>query len=191
MSAQTTMVNSPKKNFSPLPAGKYGKSTNRSTQRRHQANEGNSGFDAEQDRALGALRSLRSKKKFASEKRQETNFLNNKEKQKWIKDYVERETNVARMQVKDTETSIVQEQEDIRGAESEGMTCGEPSQAFEDMLDAVGDSLSDLVSLDCEEDGEDDHDAEERELSKDNEPGWVTGTISMPAQQRMERFWQK
>jgi hypothetical protein len=30
-STQTTMVNAPKKNFSPLPAGKYGKSTKRST----------------------------------------------------------------------------------------------------------------------------------------------------------------
>jgi hypothetical protein len=43
-STQTTMVNALKKNFSPLPAGKYGKSTKRSIQRHHhQANEGKSG----------------------------------------------------------------------------------------------------------------------------------------------------
>jgi len=41
------MVNAQKKNFSPLPAGRNGKSTKRSTQRRHQANEGKSGFEAE------------------------------------------------------------------------------------------------------------------------------------------------
>jgi len=61
------MVNAPKKNFSPLPEGKYGKSTTHSTQRRHQANKGNSGFEAERVEVLGALRSLRSKKKLAAE----------------------------------------------------------------------------------------------------------------------------
>jgi len=63
------MVNAPKKNFSPLPAGKYGKSTKCSPQRHHQANEGKSGLEAERVRALGALRSLRSKKKLAAKQR--------------------------------------------------------------------------------------------------------------------------
>jgi len=62
------MVNAPKKNFSPLPAGRYGKSKKLSTQQRQQANEGSSGLVAERIRALGALRSLRSKKKLAAEK---------------------------------------------------------------------------------------------------------------------------
>jgi hypothetical protein len=61
------MVDAPKQNFLPLPAGRYGKSTKRSTQRHHQANEGKSGLVAERIRALGALRSLRSKKKLAAE----------------------------------------------------------------------------------------------------------------------------
>jgi hypothetical protein len=90
------MVNAPKKNFSPLPVGRYGKSTKRSTQRHHQVNEGKSGLEAERIRALGALRSLRSKKKLAAEKRRETHFLSNEEKEKWIEDYVERETAGAR-----------------------------------------------------------------------------------------------
>jgi len=76
------MVNAPKKNFSPLPAGRYGKSTQRSTQRHHHANEGKSGLEAERVRALGALGSLRSKKKLAAEKRQETHFLSSEEKEK-------------------------------------------------------------------------------------------------------------
>jgi len=90
------MVNAPKKNFSPLPAGRYGKSTKLSTQRRHHANEGKSGLEAERVRALGALRSLRSKKKLAADKRRETNFLSNEDKEKWCEDYVERETAGAR-----------------------------------------------------------------------------------------------
>jgi len=76
------MVSAPKKNVSPLPAGEYGKSTKHSTRRRHQANEGKSGLVAERVRALGALRSLRPKKKLAVEKRQETHFLSNEEKEK-------------------------------------------------------------------------------------------------------------
>jgi len=91
-SKQTTMVNAPKKDISPLPAGRNGKSTKWSTQRRHQANAGKIGFEAERVRALGALRSLRSKKKLAAEKRLETHCLSNEEKEKWIEDYVERET---------------------------------------------------------------------------------------------------
>jgi hypothetical protein len=95
-STQTTMVNAPKKNFSPLWAGRYGKSTKRSTQRLHQANESKSGLEAERIRALGAWRSLRSKMTLAAEKRRETHLLSNEEKEKWIEDYVERETTGAR-----------------------------------------------------------------------------------------------
>jgi hypothetical protein len=46
-STQTTLVNALKKNFSPLPAGQYTNSNYQSTQRRHQANDGNSGLEAE------------------------------------------------------------------------------------------------------------------------------------------------
>jgi hypothetical protein len=102
------MVNAPKKNISPLSAGKYGKLTNRFTRRRHQANEGTSGMEAKQIRALGALRSLGSKKKLVAERRQETNFLNNKEKEKWIQNNMERETTVARKRVEDAETAVKQ-----------------------------------------------------------------------------------
>jgi hypothetical protein len=76
------MVNVPKKIFSPLPVGKYSQSTKKSTRRRHQANEGKSGLVPERVRALGALLSLRFKKKLAAEKRQETHFLSNEEQEK-------------------------------------------------------------------------------------------------------------
>jgi hypothetical protein len=148
-STHDTMVNAPKKNFPPLPAGKYGKLTKHSTSRRHQANEGMSGLVAERVRALGALRSLRSKKKLAAEKRQETHFLCNEEKEKWIEDFVERETAVARKRVQDADTTLMR---DMKTAANECATTGKPDTMLEEMLNAIGDSLSDLASSDDEQD---------------------------------------
>jgi len=49
---------------------------------------------------------MQSKLLLVAERRQEMHFLNNEEKEKYIEDYVERETSVARMRVEDTVTSI-------------------------------------------------------------------------------------
>jgi len=186
------MINPPKKNFSPLLAGKDGKSTKHSTHRRHQANDGKSGLVAERDRALGALRSLRSKKKLAAEKRQEMHFLSNEVKEKWIEDFVERETAVPRKRVQDAETALMR---DMTTAENECATTGKHETSFEEMLNAIGDSLSDLASSDDEQDGaEKEDDEEDSELgnhSDDDEPGWVMGTITKTVQHRMESFRQK
>jgi len=56
------MVNAWKRNISPLPAGRNGKSTNRSTQQHHHVNEVKSGWDSERFRALGAMRGFRRKR---------------------------------------------------------------------------------------------------------------------------------
>jgi hypothetical protein len=63
---------------------------------------------------------------------------------------------------------------------------------FEEMLVAIGDSLSDLASSEHGEDGEeeDDEGTEQGNLSDDDKPGWVMGTITKTVQQRMERFRQ-
>jgi hypothetical protein len=169
-STKTTRVNASKKIFSPHPVSRYGKSKKRSTQRRHQANEGKSGLEAERILALGALRSLRSKKKFAAEKRQETHFLSNEEKEKWIEDDVERETAGARKRVEDAEAAVQHEQDDMTQAEIAGLTSREPEETFEEMLVAIGDSLSDLASSDDGEDGEeeDDEETEHGNLSEDD-----------------------
>jgi len=103
---------------------------------------------------------------------------------------MERETAVARKRVEDAETAIEQEQEDMRSAERGGLTFKEPRRMFDEMLGAIGDSLSDLASSDSEEDGEHDEDTEQGKLREDDEPGWVMGTISKMVQQRMERFRQ-
>jgi triphosphoribosyl-dephospho-CoA synthetase len=95
-------------NFSPLPAGRYGKLTKHSTQRCNQTNEGKSGLKAERVRALGALCSLRFKKNLAAKKRREMHCFSNEEKEKWIEDYVERDTAGARKQVEDAEAAVQQ-----------------------------------------------------------------------------------
>jgi len=96
-STKTTMVQTLKKNVSLFPAGIYGKSTRRSTQQRHKPTEGKSGLEAKRVGVLGALHSLRSKKKLAAENQREMHFLTNKEKDKWIEDYMESETATARI----------------------------------------------------------------------------------------------
>jgi len=125
-STQSTVVKAVKKSFLQLPAGKYGKSTKQSTQLRHQANEGNSHLEVEPVQALGALYSLRSKKKLAAEKQRETHFGSNEEKVKWIENYVESETTGARKRVEDTEEAVQQEQEDMKTAENTQLTNREP-----------------------------------------------------------------
>ena len=65
-------------------------------------------------------------------------------------------------------------------AEIAGLTSREPEKTFEEMLIAIGDSLSDLASSDNWKDGEDEDDEETEQgtLSEDDEPGWVIGTIT-------------
>ena len=146
---------------------------------------------AEWVRALAALRSLRSKKTLVAEKRQETHFLSNYEKEKWIDDFVERETAVARKRAQDAETALMR---DMTTAENECATTGKPETTFEEMVNPIGDSLSDLASSDDEQDGEDEEDDEkDTELGKvsdDDEPGRVMGTITKIVQHRIESFRQ-
>jgi hypothetical protein len=63
------------------------------------------------------------------------------------------------------------------------------------MLNAIGDSLSDLASLEHQEDEEDEDDdkadAGHGKLSEDDDPGWVMGTSSQMVQHWMERFGQR
>ena len=76
---------------------------------------------------MGALRSLRSKKNVAADKIQEMHMLSNEENEKWITDFVERETAVARKQVQDSETAIMQ---DMTTAAHGGTTTGKPETKF-------------------------------------------------------------
>jgi len=61
---------------------------------------------------------------------------------------------------------------------------------FGEVLNALGDSVSNLARSEDEDDGEDkDNDEEDTELGKlseDDEPGWVMGTITKTVQHCME-----
>ena len=104
---QTTMVNPPKSIFWPHLVGKYGISTNHFTWRCNQTNKDKGWFEAESVWAPAALHSLRSKMQLVAQKRQATHFLRNTEKEEWLKDYIERETFVARKRVEDKDTVIM------------------------------------------------------------------------------------
>jgi len=131
--------------------------------------------------------------KLAAEKRRETHFLSNEEKETSIEDCVERETAGARMRVEDREAAVQEEQDDMRHAEIAGLTYREPEKTFEGMLVAIRDRLSDLACSDDREDGkdEDDDETDQGKLSADDEPGWVICTFTKTVQQHMERFRQK
>jgi len=158
-------------------------------------NEGKSGCEADRARALGALRRLWSRKKLSADTQRETHFLSNEKNEEWIEDYVDWQTPVARKRVQHAETAIMQEQEPMRNVEQARSTTTKPDTTFEEILNAMGDSLSDFASSEDEEDGEDEDDDEEDselcKLSEDDQPGWAMGTISTIVQRRMERFRQR
>ena len=107
---------------------------------------------------------------------------------------MDRHTTVARKRVQDAETVIMQEQENMRNVANTQSTITKSETTFEEMLNAMGDTLSDLASSDNQEEGEDKDDEEDAEfgkLSEDNEPGWVMGTITKTVQHRRESFGQK
>jgi hypothetical protein len=120
-------------------------------------------------------------------------FLSNEENEKWTEDEVERESAGARKRVEDTAAAVQKEQEDIQNAENVGLTNREPEKTFHKSIVAIRDSLSNLARPNDGEDGkdEDDEETEQGKLCKDDEPGWVLGTITKTVQQMMERFRQK
>jgi len=127
------MVNARKKHISPLHTGKYGKLPKQSTRWHHHANQGKRCLEVERVRALGALRSLQSKKKLSVEKWWEMHFLSNEEIEKWIEDYVERETAVGRQRVQDAEIAIMQWLRDMNTAESMGTTTRQPETMIKEI----------------------------------------------------------
>jgi hypothetical protein len=96
------------------------------------------------------------------------------------------------MRVQDAETVIMQA---MTTAANAGATPGQPETTFEEMLNAIRDSLSDLASSNYGQDEEDKEDDEEDtelgKLSDNDEPGWVMGTITETVQHRIDNFCQK
>jgi len=189
-SIPTTMGNALKKIFSPLPVGKYKKSTTHSAQCCHEGKEYKSSLGAERVQVFGALCRLWSKKKLVAEKQRETHLLSNKWKWKRMKDFIEWETAMARNRAEDTVIAIMHEQEDTKNAEHVELITREPEATSHDMMAAIGDGLRSLASSDNEEDREDVNGEDTRlgMLSEDNKPSWIMGPISSRVQQHMLRF---
>jgi len=74
---------------------------------------------------------------------------------------VDSETTVARKRFEDAETAIMQEQEDMTNAEKAEVTTRKPEETFEEMLNSIADSLSQLARSDDKGDGEDAEDDKE------------------------------
>jgi hypothetical protein len=147
------MVNAPTKHFSPLLASKYSQLTNQLTRWHHQANEGKRVLEAEGVQALAAWRSLRRNQNLSIENIREMLFLSNEEQEKWIEDYVERGTAVARKQVQHVETAIMQALDDMSIAQVAGATSWKPKKTLYEMINAIRDSLRDLARSDDEQNG--------------------------------------
>jgi len=75
------------------------------------------------------------------------------------------------------------------------LTTRKPDEWSGEMLNGIGDSLNDLAIYDHEQDWEykerDEEDTYRGNLSEDDQPGSVMGTISKTVQQGMESCWQK
>jgi hypothetical protein len=101
---------------------------------------------------------------------------------------------MARNEVQDAETAMMQEQHHMGNVQKGRSTITKPEISFAEMLNTIGDSLSKLESFEDEEDGEDEDDDEDDsghgKLSEDDKPGWVMGTISKTVQHYMEGFRQ-
>jgi hypothetical protein len=119
------------KNFSGLPAAKFGKSDKRSTMKHHRANQGKSGDDAKWVRPLGALCSLRFKKRYAADLWPEIQFFDQEEKNKWIEKFVEKKMAVIRQRVAEAEVAIERERERAEDMEMRRLAAGLTKMSFQ------------------------------------------------------------
>jgi len=141
----------------------------------------------------GGIAQLEIQKEACGEEATRNALLKQWREEKWIEDYVERETTGARKRVEDAEAAVQQEQDNMMHAEITGLTSREPGKTFEEMLVTFWDSLSDLASSNDGADGEDDdhQETEQGKLSEEDETSRVMGTITKTVKQCMERFPQK
>ena len=83
----------------------------------------------------------------------------------------------------------------MRTVEKAQSTTTKPDRTFENMLNSIIDSVSDLATSQDEENREDEDDDEEGselgKLSEDDESSWMMGTISKMVQHGMESIKQK
>src|SRR6187551_3430319 len=147
------MVDLPKKNYNPLPTGKFGRLDNPATLKRHRTNSGKSGVESERIRAHNSLHSLKYKKRRKAAESNEIRFMTKKEREKWIENYVERETATARKRAEEADSAWEREKERLAAEETvmDQPTAVGSKKTFEEMLKDIGDSIEDLATSDEED----------------------------------------
>lgn len=194
------MVDSSKKNYSPLPAGKYGRSDNPATVKRHRTNAGKSGIESERIRAHNNLRALKCKKRKKAEGSEEIRDMDSDQRDKWIEDYVERETAAARKRAEEADLAWALEKERLASvsAVDQHPETAESARSFNQMLEDIGESIDDVATSgeedeDNEDDDDDEEDEEDIEGESDEEEGsgWVPDIVQKSAQRRIDAFREK
>jgi hypothetical protein len=88
-----------------------------------------------------------------------------------------------------------QAREDMRNAGKAGLTSRKPEMAFEEMLNSIGHSLSDIASskngVVVEDKDDDAHDTELGKLSEADQYGCMMDTTSKTVEHRLKPFQQK
>jgi hypothetical protein len=140
---------------------------------------------------LWSIAQLAIHKEDSSRKTMSNVVFKQQRERKWIGDYLEREPALAKKGVEVTKAAFQQEQEDMNNAKYSGLRNREAEKTFQERIDSIRNSLSHLTSSDNGENKEagDDDETEEGQLSEDDAPGWVIGTITKMVQRQMQRFW--
>jgi len=131
------MVNTLTKNNSPLPEGKFGKTTKQSTWRRNEENHRKCCLELAWVQALGPLCSFLLKQKFAAEMLHKMHWERIEEKEQWIKGYMESEMAAASNWVEDADMAIKQVQEHMEQDKNAGLTTRKPVHRFENLFNAI------------------------------------------------------
>lgn len=108
---------------------------------------------------------------------------------------MDRDTAVARMRVKDAETAMIQQQEQMRYVERARSTATKPEIPFEKMLNVIGGDLSDYSYSNDEEDRQYENCDEDAtrldQLTDGDKPGCILGKISKMVQHHLPNDQQK
>ena len=137
-------------NFLIPPAAKYGKSIRSVTKQYHKVNEGKSHIEAELVQALGTLYSICPKNRYAAELRPESSFVSKEVKEKQIDEFVESETVAARHRVVEAQAVVEREKDSVLRRAAADTT----KIPFEEMLEAIEDSIDNVATSDEDDDDE-------------------------------------
>ena len=103
---------------------------------------------------------------------------------------MESEIAAARQRVAEVKAAVEREKDSVLRRVATDTT----KITFEEMLEAIGDSINNIATSDEEDDKDKEEDGEDNvnsELSDDNKPNWIVGTINKLVQKLLDTFWTK